>query len=122
MIDHTGVNVEDFEASREFYAAALAPLGYEFLLEFHGAVAGFGEAGHPDFWIGRGEANTPRVHVAFRADTRRDVEAFYEAALGAGGWDNGAPGLRPQYHPDYYAAFVLDLDGHNVEAVCHVPA
>ena len=122
MIDHTGVNVEDFEASREFYAAALAPLGYELLLEFHGAVAGFGEAGHPDFWIGRGEANTPRVHVAFRADTRRDVEAFYEAALGAGGRDNGAPGLRPQYHPDYYAAFVLDLDGHNVEAVCHMPA
>ncbi len=122
MIDHTGVNVEDFEASREFYAAALAPLGYEFLLEFHGAVAGFGEAGHPDFWIGRGEANTPRVHVAFRADTRREVEVFYEAALGAGGQDNGAPGLRPQYHPDYYAAFVLDLDGHNVEAVCHMPA
>ncbi|MCA1718227.1 MAG: VOC family protein [Actinobacteria bacterium] len=122
MIDHTGVNVEDFEASREFYAAALAPLGYELLLEFHGAVAGFGEARNPDFWIGQGEANTPRVHVAFRANTRREVEAFYEAALGAGGRDNGAPGLRPQYHPDYYAAFVLDLDGHNVEAVCHMPA
>jgi len=121
MIDHTGVNVEDFEASREFYAAALAPLGYELLLEVHGAVAGFGEAGHPDFWIGQGEANTPRVHVAFRADTRQKVEAFYEAALGTGGRENGAPGLRPHYHPDYYAAFVLDLDGHNVEAVCHTP-
>ena len=122
MIDHTGVNVEDFEASRELYAAALAPLGYELLLEFHGSVAGFGEAGYPDFWIGPGEANTPRVHVAFRADTRREVEAFYEAALGAGGRENGAPGLRPQYHPDYYAAFVLDPDGHNIEAVCHMPA
>ncbi len=122
MIDHTGVNVEDFEASREFYAAALAPLGYELLLEFHGSVAGFGEAGHPDFWIGPGEANTPRVHVAFRAGTRREVEAFYEVALGAGGRDNGAPGLRPQYHSNYYAAFVLDPDGHNVEAVCHMPA
>ncbi len=122
MIDHTGINVEDFEASREFYAAALAPLGYELLLEFHDAVAGFGEAGKPDFWIVRGEANTPRIHVAFRADTRREVEAFYEAALGTGGRDNGAPGLRPQYHPDYYGAFILDPDGHNVEAVCHMPA
>ncbi len=122
MIDHTGVNVEDLEASREFYTAALAPLGYELLLELHGAMAGFGEAGKPDFWIVGGEANTPRVHVAFRADTRQEVEAFYEAALSAGGRDNGAPGLRPQYHPDYYAAFVLDLDGHNVEAVCHLPA
>jgi catechol 2,3-dioxygenase-like lactoylglutathione lyase family enzyme len=122
VIDHTGVSVEDFESSREFYAAALAALGYELLLEFHGAIAGFGEAGKPDFWIGGGEANTPRVHVAFCADTRREVEAFYEAALSAGGRDNGAPGLRPHYHPDYYAAFVLDLDGHNVEAVCHMPA
>jgi catechol 2,3-dioxygenase-like lactoylglutathione lyase family enzyme len=121
MIDHTGVNVEDFEASREFYAAALAPLGYELLLEFHGIVAGFGEAGKPDFCISQGEANMPRVHVAFRAGTRREVEAFYEAALGAGGRDNGTPGPRPHYHPDYYAAFVLDPDGHNVDAVCHMP-
>jgi catechol 2,3-dioxygenase-like lactoylglutathione lyase family enzyme len=122
MIDHTGVNVSDLEESRRFYAAALAPLGYELLHEFHGTVAGFGEQGKPDFWIAQGEPDTPRVHVAFRADNRQKVDAFYEAALGAGGRDNGAPGLRPQYHPDYYGAFVLDPDGHNVEAVCHSPA
>ena len=122
MIDHTGVIVGSFEASRRFYAAALAPLGYELLLEFHASVAGFGEPGKPDFWIAQGEPNTPRIHVAFRADTRREVDAFYEAALGAGARDNGAPGLRAQYHPDYYGAFVLDPDGHNIEAVCHSPA
>ena len=121
MIDHTGVIVGSFEASRRFYAAALAPLGHELLLEFHASVAGFGEPGKPDFWIAQGEPNTPRIHVAFRADTRREVDAFYEAALGAGARDNGAPGLRAQYHPDYYGAFVLDPDGHNIEAVCHSP-
>jgi catechol 2,3-dioxygenase-like lactoylglutathione lyase family enzyme len=121
MIDHTGVIVGSFEASSRFYAAALAPLGYELLLEFHAFVAGFGEPGKPDFWIAQGEPNTPRIHVAFRADTRREVDAFYEAALGAGARDNGAPGLRAQYHPDYYGAFVLDPDGHNIEAVCHSP-
>jgi catechol 2,3-dioxygenase-like lactoylglutathione lyase family enzyme len=121
MIDHTGVIVGSFEASRRFYAAALAPLGYELLPEFHASVAGFGEPGKPDFWIAQGEPNTPRIHVAFRADTRREVDAFYEAALGAGARDNGAPGLRAQYHPDYYGAFVLDPDGHNIEAVCHSP-
>ena len=121
MIDHTGVIVGSFEASRRFYAAALAPLGYELLLEFHASVADFGEPGKADFWIAQGEPNTPRIHVAFRADTRREVDAFYEAALGAGARDNGAPGLRAQYHPDYYGAFVLDPDGHNIEAVCHSP-
>ena len=121
MIDHTGLIVGSFEASRRFYAAALTPLGYELLLEFHASVAGFGEPGKPDFWIAQGEPNTPRIHVAFRADTRREVDAFYEAALGAGARDNGAPGLRAQYHPDYYGAFVLDPDGHNIEAVCHSP-
>jgi catechol 2,3-dioxygenase-like lactoylglutathione lyase family enzyme len=121
MIDHTGVIVGSFEASRRIYAAALAPLGYELLLEFHASVAGFGESGKPDFWISQGEPNTPRIHVAFRADTRREVDAFYEAALGAGARDNGAPGLRAQYHPDYYGAFVLDPDGHKIEAVCHSP-
>ena len=121
MIDHTGVIVGSFEASRRFYAAALAPLGYELLLEFHASVAGFGEPGKPGFWISQGEPNTLRIHVAFRADTRREVDAFYEAVLGAGARDNGAPGLRAQYHPDYYGAFVLDPDGHNIEAVCHSP-
>ena len=121
MIDHTGVIVGSFEASRRFYAAALAPLGYELLLEFHASVAGFGEPEKPDFWIAPGEPNTPRIHGAFRADTRREVDAFYEAALGAGARVNGAPGLRAQYHPDYDGAFVLDPDGHNIEAVCHSP-
>ena len=121
MIDHTGVNVGDFGVSRSFYAAALAPLGYELLLEFNASVAGFGEQGKPDFWIAQSEPNTPRIHVAFHADTRQKVDAFYEAALGAGARDNGAPGLRPQYHSDYYGAFVLDPDGHNIEAVCHTP-
>ncbi|MDQ3284260.1 MAG: VOC family protein, partial [Actinomycetota bacterium] len=83
MIDHTGVIVGSFEASSRFYAAALAPLGYELLLEFHASVAGFGEPGKPHFWFAQGEPNTPRIHVAFRADTRREVDAFYEAALGA---------------------------------------
>jgi catechol 2,3-dioxygenase-like lactoylglutathione lyase family enzyme len=122
MIDHTGLIVGSFEASRRFYAAALAPLGHELLLAFHASVAGFGEPGKPDFWIAQGEPNTPRIHVAFRADTRREVDAFYEAALGAGARDNGAPGLKAQYHPDYEGAFVLDPDGHNIEAVCHSPA
>jgi catechol 2,3-dioxygenase-like lactoylglutathione lyase family enzyme len=127
MIDHTGVNVSSLEVSREFYAAALAPLEYELLHEFDdsvtgfGSAASFGEAGKPDFWIGEGEVNTPRIHVAFRAHTRQKVDAFYDAALGVGGRANGAPGLRPQYHPDYYGAFVLDPDGHNIEAVCHTP-
>ncbi len=128
MIDHTGVNVGNFEARREFYAAALAQLEYELLYGFDASVTGFdsvassGEAGKSVFWIAHGEANTPQVHVAFRADTRQKVDAFYEAALGAGGRNNGAPGLRPHYHPDYYGAFVLDPDGHNIEAVCHTPA
>ncbi len=128
MIDHTGVNVGNFEARREFYAAALAQLEYELLHGIDASVTGFdylasyGEAGKPVFWIAHGEANTPRIHVAFRADTRQKVDTFYEAALGVGGRENGAPGLRPQYHPDYYGAFILDPDGHNIEAVCHSPA
>ncbi len=127
MIDHTGINVSDFENSKEFYTKALAPLGYQLLKEFDASVtgfislAGFGRDGKPDFWITQGEVNTPRIHIAFRAETREMVQAFYTAALAAGGRDNGAPGLRPNYHPDYYGAFVLDPDGHNIEAVCHVP-
>ena len=121
MIDHTSVGVSDFERSKQFYVAALAPLGYQLLKEFPGSAAGFGVDGKPDFWIGQGEVNTPPVHVAFRANSRDKVVAFYEAALKAGGRDNGAPGLRPHYHPNYYGAFVLDPDGHNIEAVCHTP-
>jgi catechol 2,3-dioxygenase-like lactoylglutathione lyase family enzyme len=127
MIDHTGINVSNFEKSKEFYANALAPLGYQLLREFDASgtgftcVAGFGIDGKPDFWIVQGKVNTPRIHVAFRAETREMVQAFYEAALEVDGQDNGAPGLRTHYHPDYYGAFVLDPDGHNIEAVCHVP-
>jgi catechol 2,3-dioxygenase-like lactoylglutathione lyase family enzyme len=121
MIDHTGFNVSNFETSKAFYSQALAPLGYELLKEF-GDMAGFGVDGKPDFWIVQGVVSTPRIHIAFRADNREIVQAFYQAALTIGGNDNGAPGLRSHYHPNYYAAFVLDPDGYNVEAVCHQSA
>lgn len=119
MIDHISIGVRDLEKSKAFYAAALAPLGYALMMEFPG-VAGLGEKGKPDFWLGAGEVGA-RHHVAFLAPDRKTVDAFYEAAIRAGGKDNGAPGLRPQYHPNYYGAFVLDPDGHNIEAVCHTP-
>lgn len=128
MIDHTGVNVSDFARSKQFYIQALAPIGYQCLLEFPASVtgstdvAGFGEAPKTDFWISRGTPNQPPVHVAFRVATRAQVDAFYQAAIAAGGEDNGAPGLRPHYHANYYGAFVRDPDGHNIEAVCHEPA
>lgn len=127
MIDHTGVVVSDFERSKAFYRQALAPIGYQLLLEFpaavtgHTDVAGFGEPPKPDFWISRGTPNQPPIHIAFRVGTRAEVDSFHRAALAAGGQDNGAPGLRPHYHPDYYGAFVHDPDGHNIEAVCHLP-
>ncbi|MBD2099580.1 VOC family protein [Leptolyngbya sp. FACHB-261] len=123
MIDHTGINVSNLEKSKEFYVNALAPLGYQLVREFDAiSAASFGIGGELDFWIGQGELNTPRIHVAFRAETREMVQAFYKTALAVGGRDNGAPGLRTHYHPNYYAAFVLDPDGHNIEAVCHVSA
>lgn len=127
MIDHTGLVVSDFERSKRFYREALAPIGYAKLAEFpasitgHTDVAGFGEPPKPDFWISRGTPNQPPIHIAFRVGSRALVEAFYQAALAAGGRDNGAPGLRPHYHLHYYGAFVLDPDGHNIEAVCHEP-
>jgi len=120
MIDHTGVTVSDVAKSKAFYRAALAPLGYAVLMEFE-EFAGFGVAPKPDFWIGAGSPNVPPIHVAFRAETRAQVDAFYKAAIAAGGRDNGAPGPRPHYHANYYGAFVLDPDGHNIEAVCHAP-
>jgi len=88
----------------------------------HADVAGFGEAPKPDFWISSGTPNRPPVHVAFRVASRSLVDAFHQAAIQAGGTDNGPPGLRPHYHPNYYGAFVLDPDGHNIEAVCHEAA
>lgn len=125
MIDHTGVTVSDFGKSKAFYTQALAPIGYALLMELpaavtgHTDVAGFGEPPKPDFWISLGAPNKPPIHIAFRVASRALVDAFHRAALAAGGTDNGVPGLRPHYHPNYYGAFVLDPDGHNVEAVCH---
>jgi len=127
MLDHIGVSVSNFSRSKEFYVRALAPLGYTLLMEVaaeltgnHDAV-GFGVYPKPDFWLGPGDISQRSMHVAFRADSRKQVDAFYEAAIAAGGRDNGPPGIRAHYHPDYYAAFVLDPDGHNIEAVCHAP-
>ena len=120
MIDHTGLTVADVATSKAFYWAALGPLGYALIMEWE-QYAGFGVPPKPDFWIGQGKANVPPIHVAFRAQNRKEVDAFYKAAMAAGGRDNGPPGLRPHYHENYYGAFVLDPDGHNVEAVCHTP-
>lgn len=125
MIDHTGLQVSKPAVSRHFYTQALAPLGYTVLMEVPKehtgglVVLGFGVAPKPDFWIAEGAPNQPRVHIAFRADSRKQVDDFYRAAVAAGGKDNGPPGPRPHYHENYYGAFVLDPDGHNIEAVCH---
>jgi catechol 2,3-dioxygenase-like lactoylglutathione lyase family enzyme len=129
MIDHVGFPVSDYERSKVFYAKALAPLGYVLVMEVGGEqteskapAAGFGADGKPDFWIGGEGGLRGILHIAIATKDRAAVGAFHRAALAAGGKDNGAPGLRPQYHPNYYGAFVLDPDGHNIEAVCHAPA
>jgi catechol 2,3-dioxygenase-like lactoylglutathione lyase family enzyme len=125
MIDHTGLSVSNPVVSRRFYEQALAPLGYQVMMEipteYTGGkvVLGLGVPPKPDFWLKEGAPETPRIHLAFRADNRGLVDAFYRAAIAAGGKDNGPPGLRPHYHKDYYGAFVLDPDGHNIEACCH---
>lgn len=125
MIDHTGVTVSDYQKSKNFYSKALAPLGYTLMMEIPASitggtdVAGFGEPPKPDFWLAAGNPQKPHVHVAFRAQTKEQVDAFYAAAIAAGGKDNGKPGPRPHYHAKYYGAFVWDPDGHNIEAVCH---
>ena len=120
MIDHVTANVGDLDTGKRFYAAALAPLGYTLQMEFPGA-AGFGSReGMPDFWLGSSDSRGA-THVAFSARDRAAVDGFYEAAMAAGGTDNGAPGLRPHYHETYYAAYVHDADGNNIEAVCHTP-
>lgn len=120
MIDHTGVQVNDLESSIAFYTKALAPLGYALVMRFE-LFAGFGVNGKPDFWIDGRKGPTDIIHIAFRAAGRAEVRAFYEAAIAAGGKDNGAPGLRPHYHEHYYGGFVTDPSGHNIEAVCHEP-
>ncbi|MCW5695300.1 MAG: VOC family protein [Bauldia sp.] len=127
-IDHLGLNVGDYAGAKAFYLAALAPLRMTLLQEYPASMTGgadtcgIGADGKPFFWITAAGRTTPRVHLAFRAETREQVEAFYAAALAAGGVDNGAPGIRKLYHPDYYGAFVIDPEGHNLEAVCHKPA
>ncbi len=127
MLDHVSFAVADFARSKAFYETALAPLGITLLMEItpeqsgSGAQAGFGAAGKAFFWIGAGNRLQGNLHVAFAAKDRATVDAFYKSALAAGGRDNGAPGIRAHYHPNYYGAFVLDPDGHNIEAVCHAP-
>ena len=123
MFDYVGLNVTSYEASRAFYEQALAPLGWRVVMSFdEWKAAGFGTSDKPDFWIFEREPYGTGTHVAFVAPDRATVDAFHAAALAAGGRDHGAPGVRERYHPTYYAAFVLDADGNNVEAVCHAPA
>lgn len=126
MFDHIGIAVSDLGRARAFYDPALAVLGIAVVMEVteemtggHGAHLGYGRDGKPDFWIGSGKPASGGVHVAFAAPDRAAVDAFYHAAMAAGGRDNGAPGLRPEYHPGYYGAFILDPDGNNIEAVHH---
>jgi catechol 2,3-dioxygenase-like lactoylglutathione lyase family enzyme len=127
MLDHIEIHVSDFERSRAFYLSALAAIGYVPRKALATGM-GFG-VGEPDdggdpggeFWIHQGTPSTPRVHIAFRTRSRAEVDAFHRAALAAGGSDNGGPGIRPQYHPHYYGAFILDPDGYNIEAVYHRP-
>jgi catechol 2,3-dioxygenase-like lactoylglutathione lyase family enzyme len=133
MLDHVGFKVSDYERSKAFYLRALAPLGHGLVKEVTPQMtgtdsrhAGFGSNQKPAFWIGWDNGDTAGVtrgglHIALAAESRAAVDAFHAAALAAGGVDNGAPGLRPQYHQNYYGAFVLDPDGHNIEAVCHSP-
>jgi catechol 2,3-dioxygenase-like lactoylglutathione lyase family enzyme len=130
ILDHIGIPCSSYEKSKAFYTAALAPLGVRLVMEF-GTSVGFGAGDKPDFWIGEGHphsggywraehrAGAAPVHVAFVAKDRAAVDAFHAAAIAAGGIDNGAPGLRTEYHAGYYGAFVLDPDGHNIEAVHH---
>ena len=123
MFDHVGLNVADLETSRRFFEQALAPLGYRIVMDFseYGAV-GFGTSDDkPEFWVGARDPRGTGTHVAFTAADHATVDGFHEAALAAGGTDNGSPGIRHEYHPTYYGAFVLDPDGNNIEAVCHRP-
>jgi catechol 2,3-dioxygenase-like lactoylglutathione lyase family enzyme len=121
MLDHVSVKVSDYARSQAFYDAALKAIGLARMMGDGAHFAGYGDA-RPFFWIGLGEAVNVGTHVAFAVDDRASVDAFHAAGLAAGGRDNGGPGVRAEYHPTYYGAFVLDPDGHNVEAVCHKPA
>jgi catechol 2,3-dioxygenase-like lactoylglutathione lyase family enzyme len=126
-LDHIGINVSDYARSKAFYEIALAPLGIGLVMEY-GKAAGFGREKKPDFWVGEGKTSfqkpeqlapiTP-IHVCFAARSREEVDAFHAAAVAAGGRDNGPPGIRAEYHPRYYGAFIIDPDGHNIEAAIH---
>ena len=118
MIDHVGVRVQDFSRLLAFYREALAPIGYSVLMEFPD-VAGLGTKGKPDLWIMKTDKTPHPTHVAISAAERAHIDAFHAAGLTAGGTDNGPAGLRPDYHPHYYAAFILDPEGNNIEVVCH---
>jgi catechol 2,3-dioxygenase-like lactoylglutathione lyase family enzyme len=117
MLDHITLIVSDYARAKDFYEKALKPLGYKLLMEY-GQAAGMGEGTKPDFWFAAGTPGSIS-HIALTASDRKTVDAFYKAAMAAGGKDNGKPGIRKEYHPTYYGAFVLDPDGHNIEAVCH---
>jgi catechol 2,3-dioxygenase-like lactoylglutathione lyase family enzyme len=118
MLDHLGFGASNVATSKRFFAAALAPLGVFVVMEGEHGL-GLGKNGKPSLWLAPAEGPIGRMHIAFTAERRADVDAFYKAALSAGDKDNGSPGLRPNYHPNYYGAFVIGPDGHNVEAVCH---
>ena len=120
MLDHIGIGVSDLEASKMFFLQALAPLGIRMVMEFPDAV-GLGPPSKPAFWLSPIDGKPTQLHLAFIADNHSQVDEFYRRAIAAGAEDNGAPGLRPHYHANYYAAFVIGPDGHNVEAVCHKP-
>ena len=118
IIDHIGIAISDYDQSKEFYTKVLAPLDIKLVAEDQG-WAGFGKNGKPDFWFGTDKKTQSPMHIAFIAESREKVNQFYEAAIAAGAKDNGKPGIRAIYHSDYYSAFVIDPDGHNIEAVCH---
>ena len=120
IIDHIGLEVSDYERSKEFFSKALAPLGIELVMEVQG-WAGFGKDGKPELRFGAHAEKQRPMHIAFVAENREQVRAFHKAGLRAGGKDNGAPGVREIYHPNCYGAFVIGPDGHNIEAVCHTP-
>lgn len=121
MIDHLGIGASDLARSRDFFLAALRPLGATLAMEDPVGGVGIGQAGKPALWLSQVEQAPTPLHIAFTASSRAEVDAFHAAALAAGGRDNGPPGLRPHYHPHYYGAFVIAPDGHNIEAVCHAP-
>ena len=120
MLDHISIGVSDVEQSKRFYDLALLPLGIERLYAEGDTASGYGIKPKAFFWIGQRNARQTSVHIAFAAPDRATVDRFYQAALAAGARDNGPPGIRPRYHPNYYGAFVLDPDGHNIEAVCRL--